>query len=148
MLLPATSRLLFKRTTTLPEPCLYCCRSPTDYVFQPLNFAGGSEAEAGIPIDVREAPFLEHPKTPQGVKVRCCLPGMLLRWLNLACEQQLGGRRSHRRMSADEPPPPQKKRDMEALLPVALCVPPGMCFNQATVVLRCALPSSSSRCRV
>ncbi|PSC75627.1 Histone H2A [Micractinium conductrix] len=55
-------RIFDAQEYALPVTC------PTDYVFQPLNFAGGSEAEAGIPIDVREAPFLEHPKTPQGVK--------------------------------------------------------------------------------
>ncbi|KAL4457956.1 hypothetical protein ABPG75_012821 [Micractinium tetrahymenae] len=46
----------------LPVTC------PTDYVFQPDQFAQGSEAVAGTVLDVREPPFLEHPRTPQEVK--------------------------------------------------------------------------------
>jgi hypothetical protein len=45
-------------------------RSPTDYLFQPEQFLAGDPAEAGPVLDVREPPFLEHPATPQEVKVR------------------------------------------------------------------------------
>lgn len=52
-------------------------RSPTDYVFQPDQFAQGPEAAAGTPLDVREPPFLEHPRTPQEVKARAAPPSAL-----------------------------------------------------------------------